>query len=61
MALIIIIRVSKRKRRRHKVPKYYGKNAIRSSVRLFYERANFHLNAYDNLDIADHVRDITFG
>ena len=41
--------------------KYFGKNTIRSSVRLFYERGNFHLNAYEDLEISDHVRDTTFG
>jgi len=41
--------------------KYKGKNSIRSPIRLFAERANFSLLAYNDFNYSPHIRDLAFG
>ncbi len=41
--------------------KFKGRNSIKSSIKLYYERSNFHLNAYNDFEISNSLRDLTFG
>ena len=41
--------------------KFKGKNTISSTIKLYLERALFHLLAYDGINADEGVKDLTYG